>query len=367
MAAQVLNRDRRHFEKSTVTMSESNSSAYANGVLSRQEMSSVPSEAVLFGSSLRMQAIRSTLSTVALSNVPVLIHGESGTGKELLARQIHRLSAVSSERFVKVNCPAIPGTLFESELFGYEKGAFTGAVARKPGRVALADGGTLFLDEIGELEAGLQAKLLQFLQDGKYCPIGGQEEKTADVRLMCATNRKLEEEITTGKFRQDLFYRINVVNLHVPPLRERKVDIPVLVRYFIDAFNSEFNCRAKVLSDGLMSALQAYHWPGNLRQLENVMKRYVILGSEHAVCSEIEQKRPATQRFATIPDIPPGGSISLKKVTREMVRDFELQVITKMLEAHSWNGVRTARALNISYRAFLYKVKELRLSSPSLQ
>lgn len=347
-------------------MSESNYSAYESGVSARNDVRLSPDPSVLFGSSLRMQAIRSTLPTVAVSNVPVLIHGESGTGKELLAREIHRLSAVASGRFIKLNCPAIPGTLFESELFGYEKGAFTGAHGRKPGRVALADRGTLFLDEIGELELGLQAKLLQFLQDGRYCPIGGQEEKTADVRLICATNRKLEEEIVRGKFRQDLFYRINVVNVHLPPLRERILDLPILVSYFIETFNSEFNCRAKSLSDGLMSALQAYHWPGNMRQLENMMKRYVILGSEHAVCSEVEQKRP-TQRFASIPDIPPGGSISLKKVTREMVRDFELQVITKMLEAHSWNGVRTARALNISYRAFLYKVKELRLSSPSLQ
>jgi len=257
--------------------------------------------------------------------------------------------------------------LFESELFGYEKGAFTGAVGKKAGRVVLADRGTLFLDEIGELEAGLQAKLLQFLQDGKFCPIGGQEEKTSEVRLICATNRKLEEEIANGGFRQDLFYRINVVNLHLPALRERKVDLPILVNYFIETFNMEFNCRAKALSEGLMSALQAYHWPGNLRQLENVMKRYVILGTEQAIYSEIEQKKPTSQRFTTIPDIPPGGSISLKKVTREMVRDFELQVITKMLEAHSWNGVHTARALNNSYRAFLYKVKDLRQSSSSVQ
>jgi len=347
-------------------MSEGNLSAYSAAVL-RSEMRPLPHESVLFGSSVRMQAIRSTLRTVAVSNVPVLIHGESGTGKELLAREIHRLSSVCTGRFVKVNCPAIPGTLFESELFGYEKGAFTGAVGKKAGRVVLADRGTLFLDEIGELEAGLQAKLLQFLQDGKFCPIGGQEEKTSEVRLICATNRKLEEEIASGGFRQDLFYRINVVNLHLPALRERKVDLPILVNYFIETFNMEFNCRAKALSEGLMSALQAYHWPGNLRQLENVMKRYVILGTEQAIYSEIEQKKPTSQRFTTIPDIPPGGSISLKKVTREMVRDFELQVITKMLEAHSWNGVRTARALNISYRAFLYKVKELRLSSSSVQ
>src|SRR5215472_17511973 len=200
-------------------MSESNSFAYMSGVPARSESRPLPNDSILFGSSLRMQAIRSTLPTVAVSSVPVLIHGESGTGKELLAREIHRLSAVASGRFVKVNCPAIPGTLFESELFGYEKGAFTGANGKKPGRVALADRGTLFLDEIGELEAGLQAKLLQFLQDGKFCPIGGQEEKSADVRLICATNRKLEEEIASGSFRRDLFYRINVVNLHLPSLR----------------------------------------------------------------------------------------------------------------------------------------------------
>jgi len=367
MAVEVLKQGQAATPKTNVTMSESNSFAYMSGVPAHSESRPLPNDSVLFGSSLRMQAIRSTLPTVAVSSVPVLIHGESGTGKELLAREIHRLSAVASGRFVKVNCPAIPGTLFESELFGYEKGAFTGANGKKPGRVALADRGTLFLDEIGELEAGLQAKLLQFLQDGKFCPIGGQEEKSADVRLICATNRKLEEEIASGSFRRDLFYRINVVNLHLPSLRERKVDLPVLVDYFIETFNAEFNCRAKPLSDGLMNALHAYHWPGNLRQLENVMKRYVILGTEHAICSEIDQKRAVGQRFTSIPDIPPGGSISLKKVTREMVRDFELQVITKMLEAHSWNGVRTARALNISYRAFLYKMKELRLSSPSLQ
>ena len=318
----------------------------------------MPDESLIFGCSPQMQVIRSTLANVAASNVPVLIQGESGTGKELVAQQIHKLSAVSAGRFVKVNCPAIPGTLFESELFGYQKGAFTGANGNKVGRVALADRGTLFLDEIGELDAPLQAKLLQLLQDGKFCPIGGDNEKVLDIRVVCATNRNLEEEIANGSFRQDLFYRINVVNLHLAPLRERKADIPGLVSYFIEVFNDEFNCRAKPVTSQLMNAFQAYHWPGNLRQLGNLMKRYVILGSEEAIASELEEKKLSRHRFANIPEIPAGGSISLKAATKEMVRDFEQQVITKMLEAHSWNGVRTARALNISYRAFLYKVKE---------
>jgi two-component system, NtrC family, response regulator AtoC len=323
----------------------------------------VPDASTIFGSSPRMQAIHSSLPSVAASDVPVLVHGESGTGKELVARQIHKLSRVSSGRFVTVNCPAIPPTLFESELFGYQKGAFTGANGNKLGRVALADRGTLFLDEIGELDSGLQAKLLQLLQDGNFCPIGGDEDKAVNTRVICATNLNLEEEIAKGTFRQDLFYRINVVNLHLVPLRERTVDIPALVSYFIETFNDEFNCRAKPPSCELMKALQTYHWPGNLRQLENLMKRYVILGNEGAISSELEDRKASPHRFAHVPDIPAGGSISLKAATKEMVRDFEQQIIAKALEAHSWNGVQTARALKISYRAFLYKVKEVRVAT----
>jgi two-component system, NtrC family, response regulator AtoC len=313
-----------------------------------------------------MQSIRSTLASVATSNVPVLIQGENGTGKEVLARQIHKLSTVSAARFVKVSCPAIPPSLFESELFGYQRGGFTGANGNKLGRVALADQGTLFLDEIGELDTALQAKLLQLLQDGRFCPLGGDEEKVVNIRVVCATNRNLAAEIVNGSFRQDLFYRINVVNLHLPPLRERKGDIPQLINYFIETFNAEFNCRAKPLSATLIDAFQVYHWPGNLRQLENLIKRYVILGNEDAIASDLrEEKKPSAHRFTAIPEISAGGSISLKAATKEMVRDFEQQIIAKMLEAHSWNGVRAAKALNISYRAFLYKVKEIRLASAS--
>src|SRR4051812_17404082 len=211
-----------------------------------------PPDSVVFGRSQRMQAVRQRIEKIAAANVPVLIQGESGTGKDIIARMIHKLSPWEAGPFVKVNCPAIPGSLMESELFGYEKGGFTGAVGSKPGRVEMAHRGTLFLDEISELEHGLQSKLLQVLQDGQFCRIGAQEDKKVEARVVCATNRQLEREIETGAFRQDLYYRINVVNIQLPPLRERAVDIPVLVTYFLEQYNEKYNCRGKVLSSGLM-------------------------------------------------------------------------------------------------------------------
>src|ERR1700688_229300 len=242
-----------------------------------------PPEAVTFGHSEVMQSLHNRLDKVASANVPVLIQGESGTGKDMIARMIHASSPWRSGPWVKVNCPAIPGTLLESELFGYEKGAFTGAYGMKPGRVEMAHRGTLFLDEISELDLGLQSKLLQLLQDGQFCRIGAQEDKKVEVRVVCATNRKLEEEIANGTFRADLFYRINVVNLHMPTLRERAADIPQLVAYFLDYYNRKFNSRAPAPSADLMTAMKKYHWPGNARELENLMKRYVILGTEESI------------------------------------------------------------------------------------
>src|SRR6478609_5228172 len=257
------------------------SSTATNSVSSLvQSIGEIPPEAVVFGTSDAMLALRDRLSKVAAANVPVLIHGESGTGKDIIARMIHTASPWKTGPWVKVNCPAIPGTLLESELFGYEKGAFTGAYGMKPGRVEMAHRGTLFLDEISELDMALQSKLLQLLQDGQFCRIGAQEDKKVEVRVVCATNRKLEQEIENGTFRSDLFYRINVVNLHLPPLRERAGDIPDLVTYFLEYHNRKYNCRARTLSADLMSALQKHHWPGNIRELENLIKRYVILGTE---------------------------------------------------------------------------------------
>ncbi|HYL15154.1 MAG TPA: sigma-54 dependent transcriptional regulator [Terriglobales bacterium] len=324
-----------------------------------QSLGEIPPEAVVFGHTEAMLAVRERLDKVAGANVPVLIHGESGTGKDIIARMIHSQSPWKTGPYVKVNCPAIPGTLLESELFGYEKGAFTGAYGTKPGRVEMAHRGTLFLDEISELDLGLQSKLLQLLQDGQFCRIGAQEDKKVEVRIVCATNRKLEEEIENGTFRQDLFYRINVVNLYLPPLRERRGDIPELAHYFLEYYNRKYNCRARALSSELMSLLQKYHWPGNIRELENLIKRYVILGNEDAVSSDLVSRE---QEYFN-PEIPIDGPISLKKITRQAVRELERKIILKVLQANHWNRKQAARALTISYRALLYKIRDAGLPS----
>src|SRR5258706_907161 len=219
---------------------------------SAPSLGEIPPDNIVFGHSEPMQAVRAQLARSAPVNVPVLINGESATGKDFMPRLIHGLSPWKNGPLVKVNCPAIPGTLLESELFGYEKGAFTGAFGMKPGRVELAHRGTLFLDEISELDMSLQSKLLQLLQDGQFCRIGAQEDKKVEVRVVCATNRNLESEIEGGTFRQDLYYRINVVNLRMPALRERRGDIEDLANYFLEYYNRKYNCRARPLSNELM-------------------------------------------------------------------------------------------------------------------
>ena len=324
-----------------------------------QSVGEIPPDSVVFGRSEAMLAVRGRLDKLAAANVPVLIQGESGTGKDIIARMIHAQSPWRVGPFVKVNCPAIPGTLLESELFGYEKGAFTGAYGTKPGRVEMAHRGTLFLDEISELDLGLQSKLLQLLQDGQFCRIGAQEDKKVEVRVVCATNRKLEEEIENGTFREDLFYRINVVNLHLPPLRERRADIEELAKYFLEYYNRKYNCRARALSPELITVLQKYHWPGNIRELENLIKRYVILGNEDVITSDLVTRE---QEYFD-PDIPIDGPISLKKITKQAVRELERKVILKVLQANHWNRKQAARALNISYRALLYKIRDAGLPS----
>ena len=311
-------------------------------------------EHLVFGQSEAMRVVRQKVEKVACANIPVLIRGESGTGKEVIARLIHSRSPWGTGPFVKVNCPAIPGTLIESELFGYQKGSFTGANGSKPGRVEMAQNGTLFLDEIAELETGLQAKLLQVLQDGQFCPIGATEDKRIDARFVCATNRNLEEEIKTGRFRQDLFYRINVVNIQLPSLRERAEDIPIISDALRQIYNIRFGRPSKALSARKMDMMQKYHWPGNIRELENLIKRYVILGSEDAIQVEAKEIPRHSGEAETSLD----NSLSLKKVTRQAMRDLESKIIVKTLQAHNWNRRRAATALDISYRALLYKLKE---------
>ncbi|MFZ0737624.1 MAG: sigma 54-interacting transcriptional regulator [Candidatus Acidiferrales bacterium] len=317
-----------------------------------------PGDRVVFGKSEAMRTIRQKIEKVAATNVPVLIQGESGTGKEVLARLVHQLSPVAAGPFVKVNCAAIPGTLLESELFGFRKGSFTGAYATKPGRVEMAHGGTLFLDEIGELDSSLQAKLLQFLQDGIFCSIGDQEEKRVEARVICATNRRLEEEVEGGRFRADLFYRINVISIHLPRLRERREDIPQLVEFFLAQFNTRFQRSAAVPSRELMQAFQESEWPGNIRELENRVARYVILGSEDAFLNESTAPRPAQLPV----DMSENGTIPLKRIAKQAVRDMERDLILKVLQANHWNRRKSAQVLAISYRALIYKIREAGLS-----
>ncbi|MBV8207482.1 MAG: sigma 54-interacting transcriptional regulator [Acidobacteria bacterium] len=322
----------------------------------------LPPEEVFFGQTAALREIRNRLDRVASANVSVLVEGESGTGKEVVAALVHMRSPWSQGPFVKVNCPAIPGTLMESELFGYEKGAFTGAVGSKPGRVEMAHRGTLFLDEIGEMELGLQAKLLQLLQDGQFCKIGAQEDRKVEVRVVCATNRDLQREIAEGAFRQDLYYRINVVNLHLPALRERRADLPQLITYFIDSYNQAYGRRARMLSPDMVQVLHRYHWPGNIRELANLMKRYVILGNEDVITSELETRRENTFDF----DIPEDGKVSLKAITRQATLDVERKVILRVLQANNWNRRKAAKALSISYRALLYKMRDAEVTPARL-
>ncbi len=301
-----------------------------------------------------MSAIRQSVEKAANANIPVLLQGQSGTGKEILARLIHGRSPWRGGAFVKVNCPAIPGTLLESELFGYQKGAFTGAYASKPGRVELAHRGTLFLDEIADLEPSLQAKLLQLLQDGQFCPIGAREERQVEVRVVCATNRQLERELRSGTFRQDLFYRINVVAIVLPTLQERSDDIPMLVNFFLKKYGKKYGHPVRPFSDRILRQFQKHDWPGNIRELENFVKRYIILGTEEAIGKSLAND---DQDYLNT-EIPPDGAIQLKKVTRQAVKQLERKIILKVLEANHWNRTATARALSISYAALLYKMRE---------
>lgn len=301
-----------------------------------------------------MQDVRRRVERAACLNVPILILGESGTGKEVLAHFIHSRSPWCDGPFVKVNCPAIPGTLLESELFGFQKGAFTGAHAAKPGRMELAQGGTLFMDEIAELDASLQAKLLHVLQDGHFTRIGDHEEKRLDARVLCATNRLLPQEIEAGHFRADLFYRVNVISIQLPPLRERRDDIPYLIEFLRQQFNRRFQRDATPLSKETVSLLQQRDWPGNIRELENCMARYVVLGSEEAFYSERPEKSPINFVYEPSED----GNIPLKRIAQQVTRRMEHDVILKVLQANHWNRRKAAEVLKISYRALLYKVRQ---------
>ena len=299
---------------------------------------------------------------IAGMNVAVLLCGEAGTGKESVARWIHKNSSYASGPFVKVNCAAIPGALLESELFGYARGAFTGAQTAKPGRIEGAEKGTLFLDEVSDLEIGLQSKLLHFLQDGCFSRLGEDMERTIETRLICSTNKNLEEEIPTGRFRADLYYRINVVQLRLPSLRDRKEDIPSLAEYLRVSHEQRFARKSEPLSRDMVGHLKELNWPGNVLELSNLIARYVLVGSE-GLAGRVAPRHVVTE----IRQAADSGNGVLKRITKEAIREMERKVIREALEANQWNRRRTAQALKISYRTLMYKLRNIgSMAGPTL-
>lgn len=318
-----------------------------------------PPEHVLFGTSARMAEVRSQAHRICRTNIPILLTGDGGTGKEALARWIHANSEFTSGEFVKVSCAAIPGTLLESELFGYEKGAFTGANIAKPGRVELADRGTLFLDEIADLDLNLQSKLLHFLQDGTFSRIGDHTERKIDARLLCATNKDLEAETSAGRFRQDLFYRIHVFRLRLPMLRERREDIPALAEFFRQNFQRQFAIQREPFPSEMLEYLQNLPWAGNIRELSNVVARYVLIGPEAMIAPESKPRRT----HGKIGNDGNGTHVTLKRMAKDAIKEMEKNVILETLRANQWNRRKTAQELKISYRALIYKIRDAGLIS----
>jgi two-component system response regulator AtoC len=311
----------------------------------------------------KMQPIRDLVAKVAATNTTVLLRGESGVGKEVVGRAIHKASPRAARQFLKVNCAALPSELLESELFGHEKGAFTGAYRQKPGKFEAAHQGTLLLDEIGEMPLRLQAKLLHVLQDGEFSRVGGEKIIDTDVRLIAATNRDLEASMRAHQFREDLYYRLNVIEIRIPPLRERREEIPVLVDHFLRKFNVQYGRTVDVPSETLRAFLD-YEWPGNIRELENAVKRVVVLGSARPVHVEIignlsrnAAARPAARPGTALDARPtPDAPISLKDIARQAAREAERVAIKEVLDRVHWNRAKAARLLQISYKALLYKI-----------
>jgi transcriptional regulator with GAF, ATPase, and Fis domain len=324
--------------------------------------------APLLGHSAPMRAIREMVEQVAPINTTILFRGESGVGKDLVARAIHAASPRADGPFVKVNCAALPAGLLESELFGHEKGAFTGASRRKLGMFELANDGTIYLDEIGELPLALQAKLLHVVQDLKFSRIGGGETIIVDTRIMASTNRDLELALSRGEFREDLYYRLNVVEIHVPPLRERREEIPVLASIFLERFNREYRQNRQFLPETL-ALIANCPWPGNVRELENFVHRFVVLGNAQRSHQELDAvlKRPDPVAAAPSPAPSPSGSTAdltrgLRAIARSAAREAEAKALKEVLDRVHWNRVEAARILKVSYKTLLSKIAKCHLN-----
>jgi two-component system response regulator AtoC len=359
----------------------------------RQELQAQSRYHMLFSNSDRMAEVRELIDRVADTDVTVLIRGESGTGKELVARALYASSLRRDKPFVKVNCAALPTELLESELFGFERGAFTGAIQHKPGKFEFANHGTMFLDEIGDLSFPLQAKLLQVLQDGEFSRLGGKHDVRVDVRVIAATNKDLDKAVAGAQFREDLFFRLNVVAITLPPLRDRREEIPLLTDHFLKKYSVQYNKPPLEIGGETRRLFMEHDWPGNIRELENLVKRAVVLGTELPIRKELTQnmaaamQRAALAQHARQPAAPPAaappsapapqspaamaaaaaeaGNYSLKDISRSAAREAERELILKMLQQTRWNRKETAEILGISYKALLYKIKENGLDKAS--
>ncbi len=311
----------------------------------------------IVGRSAKMKGLVDTLTLVAPSDATVLLLGESGTGKEVVANAIHQNSPRAGRPFIKVSCAALPETLLESELFGHEKGAFTGAVARREGRFQLAHGGTIFLDEVGETSPSVQAKLLRVLQEKEFEPLGSTRTVKVDIRVVAATNRDLEASVREGRFREDLFYRLNVVPITVPPLRERKEDIPLLAEHFLARFGEKNRKMLKAISGKALDLLVRYDWPGNVRELENCIERAVILARD-----EVVVPADLPPQIRTLPSEQGQGGLALPYGVS--LQEMEKALITKTLEDTGGNRTRAAEILGINRRTLQNKLKEYGLNTP---
>jgi DNA-binding NtrC family response regulator len=338
----------------------------------------------LFGTSPRMEEVKETIEQVADTTATVLIRGESGTGKEVVARMIYAQSGREDKPFVKVNCAAIPHELLESELFGYEPGAFTGANRQKLGKFDLANAGTLFLDEVSEMHPALQAKLLHVLQDGEFSRLGGKRDISVDVRVLAATNKPLENAVQEGTFREDLFYRLNVITIHIPPLRERREEISVFLEFFLRKYSEFYAKQPPPFTEYALSRMAEYSWPGNIRELENLVKRYVIVGNESQIIRELSTHKPIVSSVSAAPapvkedrSVPDRSSatnstipitsgksngadtetMSLLDIGRRAAMEAEREAIERVLNQTRWNRRQAAKILKISYKALLNKLK----------
>jgi len=319
-----------------------------------------PNPLPLFDGHPRMREIRSIIESVADTDTTVLIRGESGVGKDLVARAVHAASNRCQGPFIKVNCAAIPQGLLESELFGHEKGAFTGAYRRKPGQFEYANKGTIYLDEIAELPLALQAKLLHVLQDFRFSRVGGYSLLDVDTRVIAATNRDLEKAMTLGEFREDLYYRLNVVEIRVPPLRERREEIPVLASLFLAKFNAQYGRQKRLLPE-TVARLMEHRWSGNVRELENAIRRLVVLTDGEQAFAALADRR------AVLPAEParPVVTESLREIARRGARDAERKALAEVLERVRWNRAEASRILKVSYKTLLNKICECELTPPS--